>query len=44
MGYTRRTRKTRLAMKQTNVIRYVERLGIQCDTTYDNNPYFFLFV
>ena len=44
MGYTRRTRKTRLAMKQTNVIKYVERLGIQCDCVFENNPYFFLFV
>ena len=31
-------------MKQTNVIHYVERLGIEADTIYDNTPYFFLFV
>ena len=31
-------------MKQTNVIRYVERLGLEAVTTYDNNSFFFLFV
>ena len=31
-------------MKQTNVVKYVERLGIQCDCVFDHTPYFFLFV
>jgi len=31
-------------MKQTNVVKYVERLGIQCDTTYNNESLFFLFI
>lgn len=31
-------------MKQTNIIKYVERLGIQADCVFDNFPHFFLFI
>ena len=45
MGNSRRTGKNRrIAMKKTNIVKYVERLGLEAGTTYDNTPFFFLFV
>ena len=31
-------------MKRTNVIKYIDRLGLECDTLYDNKSYLFLFI